>query len=397
MSQLLAGHTSGLRVRALNQTIEQQFNALKNAADDANNYWAIKAITTLRSLTSGYNGDNIYVSVDNRYADGRTLFKIVMPGCEAYVRHEANGELMILRIQASTDYDLMQREGEKPGYFELENDLNERLVPKRKTRISSERKTVVVCGGQATIEKARKTAINYVNAMKIADSEDVCFVHTPSSENSFRGNRRINCRKADTDPKYRESAFIVRDLMISSQGIGKTKWLTQGAGSGIMYQALDMQRLKPVDMKGHKLFLAAPTTSAPKLELLATQLGFSTDRDNKYYDSLNPDQLIGSKRIWGGNILTAWRRFRSGKDADYSLLKLGVDSVKEVTLFSPHIDKTTALQKAMIVAGAGVGAGVGVFSGASAIAGLGVALLGVGGLAFHSFFPEEYHNVKDKF
>ena len=393
MSQLLAGHTAGFRVRAQNDNIAQQFNALNTAAQSTNNYWAVQAINTLRSLASGYNGDNVYVSVDNRYADGRTLFKIVMPGCEAYVRHESNGELLILKIQASADYAQLQRDGDKPGYFELEYNTSGRLAPASKNKISRDYKTVVICGGHPSLVHAAKAASNYVKAMKLADPEDICFVHTPSDNNSFRGNRRINSRKADKDPAMRESALIVRDLMLSAQGIGKVKWMTQGAGSGIMYQALK-QGGQPLNMKGHWLYLAAPTTSAPALEQLAVDLGFTTDRDNKYYDSLNPDQLIGSGRIKGGNILTAWRRLRSGRDAEYTPLKFGVDTAKELTLFSPFIDKTSVVQKALIVTGASIGAGAGI---ASAITGLGIALLGVGGIAFQSFFPEEYHNSKDKF
>jgi hypothetical protein len=392
MSQLLAGHNAGFRVRAQNEIIEDQFTKLSDAAREGDNYWAVQAINTLRSLASGYNGDNVYVSVDNRYADGRTLFKIVMPGCEAYVRHESNGELMILKIQASADYAQMQELGKKPGYFELEYNTTGRLAPASKNKISRDHKTVVVCGGHPTVNDARRAALNYTKAMKIADPEDICFVHTPSDSNSFRGNRRINSRKADKDPAMRESALIVRDLMFSAQGIGKVKWMTQGAGSGIMYQALK-QGGQSLDMKGHRLYLAAPTTSAPALEQLAVDSGFTTDRDNKYYDSLNPDQLIGSGRLKGGNILTAWRRLRSGRDAEYTALKFGVDAGKEALMMNSTFNSVSAVQKALVVAGAATG----LASGATAIAGLGIALLGVGGIAFHSFFPEEYHNGKDKF
>ncbi len=395
MSQLLAGHTAGFRVRARNTIIEEQFTKLSNAAQKGDNYWAVQAINTLRSLASGYNGDNVYVSVDNRYADGRTLFKIVMPGCEAYVRHESNGELLILKIQASADYAQMQELGKKPGYFELEYNASGRLAPEPKQTITKtrDRKTVVICGGQPTIKKAQQAAIHYAKAMKIADADDICFVHTQSDNNSFRGNRRINSRKADKDPAMRESALIVRDLMLSAQGIGKVKWMTQGAGSGIMYQALTMQGGQRLDMKGHWLYLAAPTTSAPALEQCAVELGFTTDRNNKYYDSLNPDQLIGSGRLKGGNILTAWRRLRSGRDAEYTPLKFSVDAGKEALMMNSTFNSVSAVQKALVVAGTATG----LASGATAIAGLGIALLGVGGIAFHSFFPEEYHNGKDKF
>ena len=180
--------------------------------------------------------------------------------------------------------------------------------------------------------------------------------------------------------------------VLGVQGIGKVKWMTQGAGSGIMYQALK-QGGQPLDMKGHWLYLAAPTTSAPALEQLAVDLGFTTDRDNKYYDSLNPDQLIGSGRLQGGNILTAWRRLRSGRDTEYTPLKFGVDAGKEALMMNSTFNSVSAVQKALVVAGAATG----LASGATAIAGLGIALLGVGGIAFHSFFPEEYHNSKDKF
>ncbi|WP_301387787.1 hypothetical protein [Thalassolituus sp. UBA2590] len=395
MSQLLAGHNAGFRVRAQNEIIEEQFTKLSDAAKEGDNYWAVQAINTLRSLASGYNGDNVYVSVDNRYADGRTLFKIVMPGCEAYVRHESNGELLILKIQASDDYAQMQNDGKKPGYFELEYNERGQLAPEPKQTITKtrDRKTVVICGGQPTINEARQAAIHYVKAMKIADAEDVCFVHTPSDSNSFRGNRRINSRKADKDPAMRESALIVRDLMLSAQGIGKVKWITQGAGSGITYQALMMKGGQELNMKGHWLYLAGATTSAPALEQQAVTLGFTTDRDNKYYDSLNPDQLIGSGRLQGGNILTAWRRLRSGRDTEYTPLKFGVDAGKEALMMNSTFNSVSAVQKALVVAGASTG----LASGATAIAGLGIALLGVGGIAFHSFFPEEYHNSKDKF
>ncbi len=314
MSQLLAGHNAGFRVRAQNEIIEDQFTKLSDAAKEGGNYWAVQAINTLRSLTSGYNGDNVYVSVDNRYADGRTLFKIVMPGCEAYVRHESNGELLILKIQASHDYAQMQEKGNKPGYFELETGLRgTALQVTPKTKVSRDHKTVVVCGGQPTLNDARKAAILYTKAMKIADPDDIGFVHTPRDSNTFRGNRRINSRRADQDPSLLESAHIVRDLMASAQGIGKVKWMTQGAGSGIMFQALKMRDKLPLDMNGHWLYLAGATTDTAKLEELAILRGFSTDRHNKYYDSLNPDQLIGSGRLKGGDILTACDAYGRGE------------------------------------------------------------------------------------
>ena len=396
MSQLLAGHNAGFRVRAQNEIIEDQFTKLSDAAKEGDNYWAVQAINTLRSLASGYNGDNVYVSVDNRYADGRTLFKIVMPGCEAYVRHESNGELLILKIQASHDYAQMQELGRKPGYFEFEETSARRFSPVPKSEISRDYKTVVICGGQPSLEHAAKTASNYVKAMKLSKASDVCFVHTPSASNSFRGNRRINARKADRDPAMKESAQIVRDLMVNSQGIGTVNWLTQGAGSGIMYQALT-QGGQPFNMKGHWLYLAGATTNTEALESLAVKAGFDTDRHNKYYDSLNPDQLIGSGRIKGGDIRAAWKRLKSGRDSEYNTLKFGVDAVKELTMTKPASDQVSALpdimKKALVVGGVGSG----YFGGAVAIAGLGVALITLGGMAFQSFFPEEYHDFKDKF
>ncbi len=396
MSQLLAGHNAGFRVRAQNEIIEEQFTKLSDAAKEGDNYWAVQAINTLRSLASGYNGDNVYVSVDNRYADGRTLFKIVMPGCEAYVRHESNGELLILKIQASADYAQMQELGKKPGYFELEQSRGRDLIPIPKNKISRDYKTVVICGGQPTIDDARKAALNYTKAMKLAKAADVCFVHTPSASNSFRGNRRINSRKADKDPAMKESAQIVRDLMINSQGIGTVNWLTQGAGSGIMYQALT-QGGQPFNMKGQWLYLAGATTDAQTLENLAIQAGFNTDRHNKHYDSMNLDQLIGSGRIKGGDIRTAWKRLQSGRDPEYTKLKFGIDTFKELTMTKPASDQVSALpeliKKALVVGGVSSG----YFGGAVAIAGLGVALVTLGGMAFQSFFPEEYHDFKDKF
>ena len=59
MSQLLAGHNAGFRVRAQNEIIEEQFTKLSDAAKEGDNYWAVQAINTLRSLASGYNGDNV--------------------------------------------------------------------------------------------------------------------------------------------------------------------------------------------------------------------------------------------------------------------------------------------------------------------------------------------------
>ena len=150
-------------------------------------------------------------------------------------------------------------------------------------------------------------------------------------------------------------------------------------------------------MKGHWLYLAGATTNTEALESLAVKAGFDTDRHNKYYDSLNPDQLIGSGRIKGGDVRTAWKRLKSGRDSEYNTLKFGVDAVKELTMTKPASDQVSALpdimKKALVVGGVGSG----YFGGAVAIAGLGVALVTLGGMAFQSFFPEEYHDFKDKF
>ena len=63
----------------------------------------------------------------------------------------------------------------------------------------------------------------------------------------------------------------------------------------------------------------------------------------------------------------------------------------------PASDQVSALpeliKKALVVGGVSSG----YFGGAVAIAGLGVALVTLGGMAFQSFFPEEYHDFKDKF
>tara|TARA_Y100000296_G_scaffold41607_1_gene47941 strand:+ start:1298 stop:1534 length:237 start_codon:yes stop_codon:yes gene_type:complete len=78
-------------------------------------------------------------------------------------------------------------------------------------------------------------------------------------------------------------------------------------------------------------------------------------------------------------------------------LKFGVDTASEIALMKPASNQVSALpdviKKALVIGGVG---GT-LFGGVSAIAGLSVALATLGGMAFQSFFPEEYHDFKDKF
>jgi hypothetical protein len=389
---ILAGAKAGIPITG-SSVAEKQFLALKNASVQKGNYWAQTAVRTVESLCSGHMKDCVYVSEVNH--GPRQLFTIMMPGCTAKVMKRSNGEYRLLHFQANGDYVGAQRQEDKPGYFELKSD-NAESAPSfvASGLVSKERYPVCITDQYSSVDSAATNCTPYVKRTPNINTVMGFGLHYTPGKNSIGGWRNITqACNADRDKSLSESAMVLARTMREARSLGGITWVSERGGIGVLTQAMKRLKQENISFKGkkHQVFFAAPTTNVATAQQLALDIGFEFERHNKNYDFLNPAQLIGSGRVWGGNIYASLQR--SKYDTNHTTLKVASDVLSEVAGGHGTIDKIKAVGAGVAIIGGGAATAT---TGGAAVIGVAVALTGLTPALFQSFFPNHYNKLSDK-
>jgi hypothetical protein len=403
MTNIIAGKISGVQITVANEDTKKQWQALHQAATGNGNYWAMTAVKTILSLNSGQFKQSVYIPEQRQHLDGRSIYKVIMPGCAAIVRHQSTGQLCILQMKSSAEFGQLQVEYRKPAYFEI-NGEGRNLEIEQKHKVSKPKTAILVCDRHQNIENAIDAAKAYLGKAPNTSTEGGYGIMYTPDENPVKGIKSIlsvsRSLSTDRDPKLKESAQVLYHLMKNSRQVEYLTWVTEWGGSGIMYQAMRrFSRNTQEFNERHKMFFAAPTTNVKAIEELAEANGIRIERNSRYFDGLNPTQMLGSGRLAGGNFGAAWRRLRSDDENSYNIANFGSDVYRETKELAWSTYGHVATSNKVLQLTGALGASTAATSPNTVVSviGLGLAVVGAGGAAFQSFFPRTYHKTMEKF
>lgn len=393
-THLIAGLHAGIGVRPSGSTIAGRFTALKEAAEKQGNFWALTAVKTIESLSSGHIKPCVYVSESMR--NKFVYFEVKMPGCTASVMKTSKGEYLLIALKADGDYSALQKVGKKPAYYEAKEGIKNRwkanFIPKGK--VSKEGFPVAITDRYISADIAANSSATYVKSAPNVSVTRGFGMHYTPGEIKIGGLKNIQqAMNAATDTSLTESAMILARTMSEARHLEGITWVPERGGSGVATQAMYLLKAQGVNFKGskHQMFFSGITTDALTAENLAREIGMDFERKTKSIDPFNLDQLIGSGVMYGGTFIAAVNRFQ--QDPEHTALKLGTDVVSGAMGGRSAVGKVVAVTKAVSLA-SGTAAAV---TGTAPMIGIALALASLAPSMFKGFFPDQYHKFKDKF
>ncbi|WP_018415679.1 hypothetical protein [Teredinibacter turnerae] len=270
--------------------LEKEYHLLKEAAKKF--YYPKLAMEHLAALSTGLNGKrNVFIPNTNEFmANTFQKVVVVVPGIMATVERRPNDSLVVTNLVLSDAYkSLENRGGDKPGVyqvsgskdaFELRYKSNGRVTPK------DERKVVIADTKHTNPQRAADSAITKLDKMfgrQAALKCDFDLFYSPvgSSLGSMRNYNPIVHKEA-----YAFSALLA-DAIEQSNNLKGVEWTSQGSGSVVLTQALEVLTHKNISFKEqkHVITMYKPTTD-PSLALLAA----------------NKLDMKADKKLLGGNF-----------------------------------------------------------------------------------------------
>lgn len=391
---IIAGHNSGIPVE-LNPVQAEFYRNLETQARQGS-YWASILIKDLQSLSSGHVKRNVFVT--NGPADASYKnFEMILPGCRAKVMKCSNGKYLVYKMNLDVNYPGLQKSGDKPGLHHVRNETGE-WKPKFNPngRITSTPYPVVaISDGHNDLRDAAFNCANYVSdspliGSRIVQRQGFDMHYTPGKR--IGGLRQINqALTAATHKSLYESAALLARTMELSADNEDVIWFTQGGGSGVFTQAMDILSNKRVSFANKRqcVYFSHPTTSYVKAQALAMKLGFEFERENLSIRPHNLDEAIGGLNL-GGDFIASYQRRKH--DSEYTALNYGVDSLKGIHRNWQAITVgagCSAALSAAVSAGGTSAVYPAVLAAATAMAGLGHTL-------FYSWLPDRYQRLKKK-
>ncbi|MDO6421069.1 hypothetical protein [Saccharophagus degradans] len=392
---IIAGHNSGIPVE-LNPVQAEFYRNLETQARQGS-YWASILIKDLQSLSSGHVKRNVFVTDGPADASYKN-FEMILPGCRANVMKCSNGKYLVYKMTLDVNYPSLQADGTKPSLHHVKGNNRGEWT----TRFKQDGKIspiptpiVAISDGGYDLRASASNCANYVsNSQQIgtraAEQFGFDMHYTPGKK--IGGLRQINqALHAATDISLYESAALLARTMEQSIDTESVTWFTQGGGSGVFTQAMDILSKKNITFEdtGHTVFFSHPTTSYLKAQSLAIKLGLEFDRDNLSIRPHNLDETIGGLHICGDFIAGYQRR---KYDPEYTALNYGVDSLKGIHRNWQAITVGVGCSAALSAA---VSAG-GTSAVYPAVLAAATAMTGLGHTLFQSWLPERYQQLKKK-
>ena len=350
-------------------------------------------------LGNGFK-DSVYTTTEVGNG-GYATYKMVLPGCVAYFHKNAQGCFYIYHLEANFEYLDLQRKGAKPGLHRVENKDRQWMTEFAENGQikTSPGRVVAISDSGSSLEEAVGAVVPVItSAPEIGESKkalklDGFDLHFTPGKTRFGGMRnRIQAAQPETTSSLNESALLLANTMQYAVKTKMVSWITQGGGSGIMTQALQILKDKNIDFSGteHQIFFSGITTNLVKAEQLARDLGLETGRLTHSRNPLNLNQLLGPGLLNG--YAAAWQRYRQEKA--HTTLKFSADIVRETS----QLTSVPALFGLSASAALGVpAAALAMPAGVMFMIAAGPKILSGGNKLFEAWFPEQYRKLSGKF
>lgn len=374
----------------------EAYRNLKILAGDGN-YWALLAVHEINSLlSSNVFKPNVYTHLEAG-TNGYKVYKLALPGCTVYAHKQASG-FFIYRIDAGSSFHDLQKGKEKPGLHSVAMSEQGEWQPNfvANGRVNQESGRLVAVSGQnKDIRDAIEKSVDAMTASSVHMDDltlrgfDLHFTPVEEQTDNQESNRKI-AANPETSQVFRESALLLAMSMERVKNIKMIRWVTEGDGSGVMTQAMQILKDKQVSFEGskHKVFFSGISTSLVKAEQLSRDLKLDTARYSHSRNYLVPGQLFGAG-LFSGYAAT-WKRFR--QDKKHTLLKMSADTFNETSKLAGPVT---------LGMGVAVGLGMPVMNAALPVAltfvlAVGPKAISKGKTLVQAWLPQLYKDIKRK-
>ncbi|WP_018275159.1 hypothetical protein WKI13_02490 [Teredinibacter turnerae] len=263
--------------------LEKEYHLLKEAAKKF--YYPKLAMEHLAALSTGLNGKrNVFIPNTNEFmANTFQKVVVVVPGIMATVERRPNDSLVVTNLVLSDAYkSLPKNSSEKPGVYQVSREKgspeinyksNGRITPK------DERKVVIADTSHANPLDAANSAVDKLDKMfgrQAALKCDFDLFYSPVGR-SLGGMRNYN-------PIVHKEAYafsaLLADAIEQSINHKGVEWTSQGSGSVVLTQALEVLTHKNISFKEqkHVITMYKPTTDPGFTLLAANKLGMKADK-----------------------------------------------------------------------------------------------------------------------
>ena len=283
----VAGRHAGKKVNVVPNAVPA-YQALNQAAL-AGNHWARLSMFSLRSLSTGrLDKTHIFVRPGPMVTRGVEQFFLALPGCKATMERRSNDEYYLVNLTIDTTYMEMMGTNKEVGLYKAEKDQDGWGATFYDNGVSDvgtdEMRLVAITDGKYKDAKhaAETIAPSIGKAPEAAKgSRFVKFdMHYSGGSGSYGGLRNFNkARKPLTNQSINGSSIMLAASMAKAQNKNGITWVSEGGGSAVLTQAMEILAKQNVKLTKHKIFLMDPTTSPKQALQAAYKVGIEPDRD----------------------------------------------------------------------------------------------------------------------
>ncbi len=248
--------------------------------------------------------DNVYRPTSKALSTPRKqIYMAILPGIRVGYRQQTDGSFLVLNIDLDDTYTRLQGEATRPGLwraesieedtFHVEFVRDGKLDPANKDRFvivsdrTDQKPGFVVDETYQVLKSSRdKTTLGQIRR----NGFDLHY--TPGKKRIGGWTNLQESYTARSCASLRESAELLAQTMRDASGISGVLWGSEGGGSGILTQAMQILADQGVKLESHGIFLNRATTLPSQAVALAHRLGIATD-DVTRKSSFSLHQMAG--------------------------------------------------------------------------------------------------------
>ncbi len=294
------GNTSGRRLLCSPGALPVFNNLIKLAK--SGNHWASLVVQGITGLSSGrLHLDNIYIEKRKSLAYGKGAFHIVLPGVTASLEEHPDGSYILQTIKTDHNYQQLQKEGDKPGLWRIDKNIDARpSLQQDGTILSKEYRPVVITDmAENNADKiariSRKDLIKTDGTIKnMVRDYGFDMHHTPGDSGIIGLKNAKNALATAKDSDITQSATLLANTMFQARKINGVLWYSDWGGSAVLTRAMEiLHHEKNISLNNHAIFMHRPTSKTKYALELGKKLGLRPNADGMK-TGLHPKELAGN-------------------------------------------------------------------------------------------------------
>lgn len=277
---VVAGKNAGIRVVAATPQIAQACRELIKMAHQGD-YWATRTVKYLSALTSRQM-KTVFVRESGKTLDNLPIYVLFVPGIRLEFSQRANSDFVIHHMTLNSTYANLQKSARKPGLFKVTPQkgnfsakLTDRVAPEKHRIVTISDQYLRIKGGLVPSFHAAKE----VSGESIVRRAGFDMHFTPGSR-KLGGLRLAQAEQPDSIASIRESALLLAKAMEEARSIEGVYWISEGGGSAILTQAMQLLKSRNIDFKDseHHVYFSKYGSNLVRAQNLAYDINLQFER-----------------------------------------------------------------------------------------------------------------------